>query len=56
MSSDGSRKGEITAGAGSFREDQVLSAAEHFLLQDLKGGQFLQSSFYGIERGDYFMG
>ena len=45
MSSDGSRKGEITAGACSLREDQVLSGAEHFLLQDLKGGQFLQSTF-----------
>lgn len=25
-------------------------------IQDLKGGQFLQSAFYGIERGDYFLG
>lgn len=32
------------------------NGGEHFLLQHLKGGQFLQITVYGIERGDYFVG
>ena len=56
MSSDGSRKGEITVGACSLREDQAPPWSGAFPVAGLERRSVPPKHFCGIERGDDFVG